>query len=230
MIVKIGGSVIFGVDNAYLKELLTQTTKFTDIIVTGCGSEAHDVVLKTGLTDKPAENKYDRITEFLNVANITQKKLNWLIELIQPTKFKPVHPSSLFVKNSVGGLDHEIVYFNKKLTNGKIITSGGVVLDENLLATAISSDTIGAYIATRLGKTPYIIFSDTAVVNNGKIVQNININNIPTYIFGGMKDKIRRVKFCVEQGIEVAICNATKMESVKATLQGDFSECTILNA
>ena len=244
IVVKIGGSVIYNknrVKHKLVYDLLRRIDyhhKGKKIIVFGCGNELHKYVYNNDLTDKPIDpdkNLPKRIGAFFSI----YKKIDCLLENINNhfgKIYTPLHPAHLFIKNSVGGSSHEIIWFNKSLFSSvkNPITSGGVVLDRKLLFSAISSDTIAAYLATVSTASKLILVSDVDGVyssaHDGYLLHTVSISEIMENkkycISGGMYDKLRRISFAVLKEIPTYIVNGYVPERIEKIIQGKQTICT----
>jgi len=241
IVVKIGGSVIYDKNkNRVRYELIYDLLhriyhhhRGKKIIVFGCGDKFHKYVYNNDLTDKPIDpekNLPKRIEAFF----IIYKKIDHFLNLLNNCfrrMYTPLHPAHLFIKNSIGSSSHEIIWFNKSLFGSveNPITSGGVVLDRKLLFSAISSDTIAAYLATVCTASKLILVSDVDGVysspHNGYLLHTVSISEIiknkKYHIEGGMYDKLRRISFAVCKKIPTYIINGYAPERIEKIIQGE---------
>lgn len=235
IVIKIGGSVIFDKDNVLNKSLIKQLFKIfslsgaSKMVVIGCGEKLHKLTYKYNLTDKPEIKdgsiaKFsERIEGFFKLYKVVDKNLLEIANLIpNSTRPKPVHPACLFIKTSKGSIkSHEITWFNQGLFDRTKypMTSGGIVLDGNILVSAISSDTIASYLAKTYGVNKMILLSDVDGVynniNGGELLREVSLKKIRNYkIIGGMSSKLRRIKSAVDEGIPTAIINGNFPERI----------------
>ena len=102
------------------------------------------------------------------------------------------------------------------------MTSGGIVLDKEIIFSAISSDTIAAYLAKTLEASKLILLTDVDGVYNrdspGKLINNLSLTRVRwkdyQFIIGDMEAKIRRISSAVDAGIETYIANGNNLTDV----------------
>lgn len=238
-VIKIGGSIIFNQKGDINKNLINELFKILSllktpkIVVLGCGKKLHNLTYKYNLTDKP-ENRggkvvglSERLAGFFEIYKTIEKNLleiaNLAPEFERPL---PIHPANLFVKKSEGSKDrHEIVWLNEEVcdTTHYLLTSGGIVLDQKILVSAISSDTIASYLAKTYGANKMILLSDVdgvySNINRGELLKEVSLKKIRNYkIIGGMSSKLRRIKLAVNEGIPTVIINGNFSERIREVL------------
>lgn len=249
IVIKIGGSVILDKESHRKTRLIKELFKIFSIssarkiVVVGCGSNLHALTYRYNLTDKPEMRgthiaRMDRRIEgFFKLYKLVEDSLLGMIKLLPSRIDKPevLHPAWLFIKNSKGSIrTHEIVWFNRKLLEKSRypLTSGGIVLDKNILVSAISSDTIAAYLATTFGADRMFLLSDVdgvyADFPDGKLLKKIHLSAARNYkIKGEMGDKLRRIKPAIDGQIPTFVINGNYPQRVKeALIEGKTEICS----
>lgn len=240
LVIKIGGSIILNRKNCLRETLIKDLFKIFSIsntrkiIVVGCGDDLHRLTYYYNLTDKPEMRDGEvldmnkRIEGFFELYQSVERNLSAIVNLIPPRFQKPeaIHPAKLFIKGSKGSVkSHEIIWFNRKLFEKSqyLLTNGGIVLDENILISAISSDTIAAYSATVCRADRMFLLSDVDGVytdpTEGKLLKTVSLSEIQNYkINGGMKDKLRRIKLAINEKIPTFIINGNYPKRISEAL------------
>lgn len=248
-VIKIGGSILFdpagkfktGVASS-LTTLISQM-KSRVIVVIGCGENMHDRVITANLTDKPQfnqvgiESKMDeRTREFFALCNDVGENLGIFSRLNGNNIFKLVHPAHAFVKNSQGGDGNEIVWFDKKIFEDEQLiplTSGGVISDRRILFSAISSDTIAAFLATQFTASRLIFLTETRGIYRSLDDQTtmpvLSMRDIDKYqVTGGMRDKLRRISSINLDSTQVVISGIEAKLVQDLLLMGKIDHATVL--
>lgn len=249
IVIKIGGSVVLDKRDRLKTKLVKELFKVFSIsstrkiIVVGCGSSLHSLTYHYNLIDKP-EVKYKhvarmgmRIRGFFELYKLVEDNLLSIVKSIPSKSGRPdaLPPAWLFIKNSKGSTKtHEVVWFNRKLLEKSRypLTSGGVVLDKNVLVSAISSDTIAAYLATTCGAKRMFLLTDVDGVYTefpgGKLLEKVHLDAIKNYkIEGGMKDKLRRIKLAIDKKIPTFLINGNYPQRIKeALIKGETEICS----
>lgn len=229
-VIKIGGSVLFDSFGSPEKESIEPLFNILGemagrvILVIGCGESMHKKVIAANLTDKPETDELGnellqerRIEEFFYFYREIGIILENLAQLDTVGRLKPIHPACAFIKGSRGNTNnHEIVWFNRSMFDAQTelipLTSGGVVFDREILFSAISSDTIAAFLACQFHASRLVLLTDTKGIypspNRPTTIAEISITDMGVYIIeGGMRDKLRRIKPAVEMGIPTFIAS-----------------------
>lgn len=248
-IIKIGGSVLFDHTGKFKREVASSVAnligqmKSKVIVVIGCGENMHDRVIAANLTDKPQfsqvgiELKMDeRTREFFALYNDVEKNLNMFAELNGNKRFKPVHPAHAFVKNSQGSNGNEIVWFDEQIFEDKKLiplTSGGVISDRRILFSAISSDTIAAFLATQFKASRLVFLTESQGIyqslDNQTTIPVLSIGDINKYqIIGGMKDKLRRISSVNLDNTQVVISGIEAKFVQELLLMSKVDHATVL--
>lgn len=249
-IIKIGGSVLFdsyGRLNTGLAESLFAAfgeMAGRTMLVTGCGEDMHQRTVDANLTDKPLKDNLGReclperrIEEFFSLYQDVGMNLNSLAGLDVSGRLETIHPAHAFVKSSKGAsANHEISWFNRSLfsniqANSMSLTSGGIVLDREILFSAISSDTIAAFLACQFHASRLLLLTDTKGIypslENPVTVSEISIADSNVYVVeGGMKNKLRRIKPAVDMGIPTFITSGQLDFAREILLEENSSNCT----
>jgi isopentenyl phosphate kinase len=236
-IIKIGGSVLIEetgrIRTKICKEIfdILRQSSNPKIIIIGCGKKLHDLTIELNLTDKPKITKFgiegmnERAANFFKLNSFIENNIK-SVKKIAKDGVVPILPAALFVKASTGSYDNnEIALFNNGpidiALSGKSIplTSGGIVLDQNVLVSAISSDTIATYLALEYNVRRLILLTDVEGIyenpNSDKCIKSISLKKMLNYrIDGGMRDKLRRIKPAVEKDIHVHILSGLQPECV----------------
>lgn len=211
--------------------------------MTGCGANMHQRTVDANLTDRPLKDNLGReclperrIKEFFSLYQDIAIVLNGLAAFGVNRRLKPMHPAHTFIKSSGGASEnHEIVWFNKSSfnvqANSTPLTSGGVVLDREILFSAISSDTIAAFLACQFHASRLLLLTSTKgiypSIENPDTVPEISIVDSNAYaVSGGMKDKLRRIKPAVEMGIPTFIASGQLDLAREILLEENCLNCT----
>lgn len=238
-VIKIGGSIIFDQSGNINKNLVSELFKIFSllntpkIVVLGCGKKLHGLTYKYNLTDKPEtkEGKImglgERLSGFFEIYKIIEKNL-FKVASLAPEFERPltIHPANLFIKKSEGSKGrHEIVWLDERVFDHThyLLTSGGIVLDQKILVSAVSSDTIASYLAKTYGANKMILLSDVdgvySNINGGELLREVSLKKIRNYkVIGGMSSKLRRIKLAVNEGIPTVIINGNFPERVRDVL------------
>ncbi len=216
--IKIGGSLLFPdhhMDVSRVKHILEAVGSLQGwkAVVIGAGKALHELVFEYDLTDKPKNpsNFEKRFVGYHIVDSEVEKNIETIASLLS---MKPVPPRHLFVK----GGDHFVWSNASVIRRGGFVTGGGLIVDTNVLVSASSSDTMSAYIA-KVTNSRLVIFSDSGVIVDGKLVDEFKVSNYAhPHVMGGMRDKLRRIKFAVESGVESYIVNGLDPVAVKKIL------------
>lgn len=229
-IIKIGGSVLFDSDGNLNREstrvLFNAACEIVGraMLVVGCGEKMHELVVAANLTDKPdidelgeellGEKRLEGFWRFYQEVGVT---LENLVQSDVAGRLKSIHPVRAFIKGSKGSINsHEIVWFNRSIFDvqtGLIpLTSGGVVFDREILFSAISSDTIAAFLACQFHASRLVFLTDTRGIYPSPVypatIAEVSIADSGIHsIEGGMKDKLRRIRPAVEMDIPTFIAS-----------------------
>ena len=238
-VIKIGGSIIFDQNGDINKNLVSELFKIFSfletrkIVVIGCGRKLHELTYKYNLTDKPERKKGEimglgeRLSGFFEIYKAIEKNLleiaNFVPEFERPLI---IHPANLFIKKSEGSKGrHEIVWLDERVFDNThyLLTSGGIVLDQKIFVSAISSDTIASYLAKKYGANKMILLSDVdgvySNINGGELLREVSLKKIRNYkVIGGMSSKLRRIKLAVNEGIPTVIINGNFPERIREVL------------
>lgn len=232
-IIKIGGSLIYtkkgNIRKARLKKLfqIFRKNKRNQIIIVGCGKKQHDIVFKYNLTDKP-KRKHGKIIHFerrvLDFQIENEFATKKLLEIANIGNFCGIRPADLFIKN--GKLDGwGIVHFNECLFKSIKcpLTAGGVIPDEHFVVSAISSDTIAAYLAKYYSAKRLVLLTDVPGVYSNfktkKILHKISYSDHDRRVIdGGMKDKLRRIQPAVLSNVPVLITSGIDFKTASKVI------------
>lgn len=245
-IIKIGGSILFDsrgkLKRQTAKPLLDLISQIKPrvILVIGCGEKMHRRTIAANLTDKPADKNRllagSRLKEAFSLYHDIQQNLADICELGGQNLFKPVHPAHIFVKRSRGRENNEIVWFGRDLFLSQsdpeiLVTSGGIVTDREILFSAISSDTIAAYLASELYASRLVMLTSTRGIytskQNSSMVSIIREEDLSKYeITGGMKDKLRRIKRTVRRNMEIFIASGELRLARELLIDKKTDNCT----
>ena len=247
-VIKIGGSIILDdegkINKRKLKTIfqILSKQKNKKIIVIGCGKKQHEFTFKWNLTDKPKkekgkikgiERRYEKYLE-------NSRKIDNVLEQVKKISSKymkvtVINPDKLLIKKSKGTSKHEIDWMNKQLLDNvkNPLISGGIIPDKEVMFSAISSDTIAAYIAKEYKANKLILLSDVDGVynENRKLVKIIKVSGGKKLkaIKGGMKDKIRRIKPALQAKIKTYIANGTKRKNLEEVIINKrYNNCTTI--
>ncbi len=222
IVVKIGGSLIFGDSKALRTARLKRVfDAFSEelgknvVYVLGSGSIMHGLSFKYKMND-PADIDI-RMHGFAMMTRIMGKRLELIRKTLACGVIDPMH---MFYKATRGNkLSSEIVWFGRKaLEKLPATTTSGVVLDRNLLFATISSDSEAAYIATHMRSSRIIMATatDGIIDGHGRTIETVSIERYTDmpFITGGMRDKIRRVTPAVKAGIEVIVLGGNSVAKI----------------
>lgn len=233
-VVKIGGSVLFDSNGDFKEEVFSGIySRLSDdsIIVIGCGKKMHDLVINDQLTDDTRLDDVKDIEKrrkaFSEIRDELQERLLFIEKKF---KIKSIFVEDLFVKSSKGDKSsHEICEFHRELINGKFITSGGLVADESIEHSAISSDTIAAFLAEEFNSERMILVSDVDGVLDidGKVIEELNVEDREKHgLKGGMLDKLRRIKNGLNSNIEIFVVNGYYPQRISNILSREKNICS----
>lgn len=241
-VVKIGGSVLFDkkgefrtntIDNIFKK--LSSYSK-DKIIVTGCGELLHNFATKYELINTPkVYNLEERAKGAKEMKKVVLDRVLDLEEMAKPyMKVLSFIPSDLFEKESHGRKDsHEIVEFKKDFLDGTLelgtpLVSGGIVPDRTLGYSTISSDTIAAYLGTVYNANRILLLTDVDGVYEPKsreeLLREVRASDYANFE-GGMKNKLRRVKFATSKR-KIYIANGNNIKNLEKILSEDKGKFT----
>lgn len=250
-VVKIGGSVLFNPQGqlrenvaSNLLDIVSQTSDKT-ILVIGCGEFMHQRTIAAKLTDVSAVDQTaeeslssPRLQEAFARYQFTQQILEQIAQLSKEGRYRPINPAHSFVKASMGSkASSEIVWFDRQVFSPQAdipLTAGGIVCDRRIMFSAISSDTIAAYLASKLSATRLVVLTATRGVypsaEDHQTLSVLNISDVDYYqINGGMHDKIRRIKNSIEGNIPTYIASGKDIDLARQILIArDPSNCTQL--
>ena len=101
------------------------------------------------------------------------------------------------------------------------IISGGIVPDRTLNYSAVSSDTIAAYLGEAYDSKRVILLTDVDGVydHDSKLIKEVKSSEYAKYK-GGMGDKIRRVGFAAKNR-KVYIANGNNLENLGRIIEKD---------
>ena len=234
-VIKIGGSLIFGKEDEIKLDTTDNIFKSLGshpkekIVVTGCGESFHDLVLKYNLTDTPKTyNPEEREKGAIEVGRVLQNKISEIEEIAKPyMRVSSFVPSNLFEKESHGRKDiHEIVKFKRDFldeTRNLGITpliSGGIAPDRVLGHSAMSSDTIAAYLGLAYDADRILLLTDVdGVYKSKKLLKKVRATNYANFE-NGMGDKLRRIRFATANR-KVYIANGNNVENLDKILSED---------
>ncbi len=222
IVVKIGGSLIFGDSKALKASRLKRVfDAFSEelgenvVYVLGSGSIMHDLSFKYKMND-PADIGI-RMRGFAMMTSIIRERLSVIEKTLAYGVIDPMH---MFYKATRGNkFSSEIVWFSRMaLKKLPAVVTSGVVLDRNILFATISSDSEAAYMATHMHSSRIIMATatDGIIDDQGKTVKTVSIKEysaIP-FITGGMRDKIRRATPAVKAGIEVIVLGGDSVAKI----------------
>ncbi len=234
-VVKIGGSLLYKknneLDTAKLLKLYKVFTKNLGknlVFVLGCGSNLHKITNDFNLNSKGPLNI--RIQGFERITKLTEDRFKLIRDKINVNVISAL---ALFIKETKGNKrSHEISWYNEKaIKKMPIITMGGCTLDKNILFCTISSDTIAAYIAA-YGTSKLIVATDTNGIldKSSNTIKSFKADDYEkfSYIKGGMRDKIRRLRYAVNKNVATYIVNGNNLLKGDFDTQFDEEHCTTL--
>lgn len=245
-VIKIGGSILFNsqgkLKKRAIKPLLSLISQMQSkvVLVIGCGENMHQRTLKANLTDKPMIGKNGneikmelRVKEAFSLYNDIKQNLIEICKL-GGDRFKWTHPAHLFVKKSQGRKTSEINWFDKSPfigAEGIIVTSGGIVTDRKILFSAISSDTVAGYLASKLNALRLIMLTSTKGVYTSstslKTISRIREIDLKDYnIVGGMEDKLRRIRQTRKNDTQVYIASGKIRFAKELLIKNLTDNCT----
>lgn len=246
-VIKIGGSILFSQTGELITENVESLIEIIKqmqcriILVIGCGEDMHRRTIEANLTDKPQfdSNVVEalmgrRTVDFFALYRNVSDNLDRVVTLSNKY-LKPIHPATAFIKRSYGSSDNpEIVWFNRDAFNDResmLLTSGGVVLDRRILFSAISSDTIAAFLAHQFQASRLVFLTETRGIyfsmDDPQTVPLIGVDDVSDYdIIGGMKDKLRRIKSVNLGHTQIFIASGEPELANELLLQHKIDNCT----
>jgi isopentenyl phosphate kinase len=257
VVLKIGGSVITDktgelaarteVINRLAEEIAKANVKNL-IIVHGGGSFGHPTAqkygIKDGLKDDAQKVGFAETHHVMTVLNgLVMDALVW-----HEVPAVSVAPSSCIAteKGRIKLFDEAIPKMLLKMGFTPVLY-GDATLDTQLGFTVLSGDQIVAYLARKFGARKIILgvdvdglcTADPKTDNNAKVYPHLPLQELKAFegkmgkstsadVTGGMQGKVTELVSAVEQGIPVAIVNASKPNRVYRALVGEKVEGTII--
>ncbi|MGI0134931.1 MAG: hypothetical protein ACREBW_08255, partial [Candidatus Micrarchaeaceae archaeon] len=95
---------------------------------------------------------------------------------------------------------------------------GGSILDENIILSGISSDSLAAHLAVKLkAKNLFLLTDVDGILKSEKAHLPLGVFSISKReadLGDGMKEKVRRISYAVENGIDTYVLNGRNTEAI----------------